>query len=348
MLLKKLAHIFIGLALLSLQAANGQSLVETLGQFIASDSSNYDAKSIKSATEAEFLINFFERLDKETFDPTNPEISKTAKKIADRTSSTIAKGLKNSDLELTTKEKLFAHNQLKFMTTLLLRINGLSDQSKQDILKAHRLISKIFHTSFTAKAFNAFYSKTGKIFTCLGLISATAGTFLIMATTVYASSIAKRVDGALKGFEKLGKASADATDFVATNIAPQLKTLIEKELKTTDDETEGTFTDKILRALHPLVLMNYAGAWLGTLPHQGAINLALIGATIAKGAVPTNIPEDQIPEFEPARNDAAVDSSTSTTEDGYNPCSTISTQVGTEDLPSFPITPDNSTDGGGI
>ena len=201
MLLKKLAHIFIGLALLSLQAANGQSLVEAVGQFIPPNASSVDGKSIKSAIESEFLINFFEKLDSETFDSANPEICKSAKKIADRTSSTIAKGLKNSDLELTTKEKLFVCNQLKFMTTLLLRINGLSDQCKQDILKAHRLINAIFSPSFSARAFDFIYAQKNKAFTALGLIAATFGTlaafhtFKILKTTDQVAQDIQKVSG---------------------------------------------------------------------------------------------------------------------------------------------------------
>lgn len=201
MLLKKLANIFIGLALLSLQATNCQSLVEAVGQFIPPSTSNVDGKSIKSAIEAEFLINFFEKLDIETFDPTSPEISKSAKKLASRTATIIAKGLKNSDLELTTKEKLFVCNQLKFMATLLLRINGLSDQCKQEILKAHRLINAIFNPSFFSRTFDFIYAQKNKAFTALGLITATFGTlavfhaFKILKTTNQVAQDIQKVSG---------------------------------------------------------------------------------------------------------------------------------------------------------
>lgn len=201
MLLKKLARIFIGLALFSLQAANCQSLVETVGQFIPPSTSSVDGKSIKSAIEAGFLINFFENLDSETFDSTNPEISKAAKKISNRAATTIAKGLKNIDLELSTKEKLFICNQLKFMTTLLLRINGLSDQCKQDILKTHRLINAIFNPSFSSRAFDFIYAQKNKAFTVLGLITATFGTL----AAFHAFKILKNTDHTTQNFTKISQ-----------------------------------------------------------------------------------------------------------------------------------------------
>lgn len=216
---KKNSLIFFGLILLSLQAVifatkpkSNQSLTETLGLFLP-PSIQVSGKSAKSAEGVEFLITFFEKLDSQTFDPENPAINNAAKAIASRTAKTIVKGLKNSVLELTTAEKLFVSRQLKLMSVLLLRIDGLSDQCKQEILKAHRLISSIFNPSAFAKIVNVIDGQKAKLFTFLGLIAATFGTL----ATFHAFKISKTADQTAQDIKQVSGLCAAACQAACDN-----------------------------------------------------------------------------------------------------------------------------------
>ncbi len=243
MLSKKLvllsSFVISSLAPTFLPALETPSLNEAISPILASFGTEpikngKSKKAVYDLADAAFITNLFNKIERGQLDPSNPEISQAAQEIVQRSAKTITKGLEKSDLDLTIKERLFVCRQLKLMFILLFKLGGLDQKTKQELLKAHKMLDLLSSPSFAARVFSLFYSNLGKV-------SAVAGTVFATLISFYA----------IKSVRNFAKASETLPDIAESlketseNVAKMTEAGAKVSEEITKAENIGTFIDQI-------------------------------------------------------------------------------------------------------